>query len=1009
MKNEKWNELRNGFETAYIDGEYASGDSFRPCFISNNYEKGVKVLSSIEDELLECDEFRISVAFITSGGVEPLLQTLRELNEKGVPGKILTTNYLTFCEPKALEKLHSLNNITVKMYDVEAAENGFHTKGYIFKKEEFYRIIIGSSNMTQTALASNKEWNTKIVSTENGEVAQQVLSEFDDLWNSQYALDYDKFIDTYRERYQIIKHQREIARQESPISLVKYRLEPNSMQVGFINNLKELISNGAKKALLISATGTGKTYAAAFAMRELGYKKVLFIAHRNQIVKQAKKSFENVFGNTIKTGYIAGIGDREDGFEADYVFATVASLNGKEGQNTRYKKFAQNHFDCCIYDESHHAPAESYRNILDYFTPSLTLGMTATPDRRDDKNEGYNVYEIFDHNIAYEIRLQKAMEENLLCPFHYFGISDLEVITDTGNSIEREQNFRYLICDERIRLISQQAEYYGHSGNRVKGLIFCSRNDEAKELSRKLNEYGYKTVALSGSDSENAREKAIELLTKEIDVSIGYKNNNGVTTYSGQDYLDYIISVDIFSEGADIVDINQIIMLRPTQSPIVFIQQLGRGLRKAYHKEYVVVLDFIANYRNNFMIPIALSGDRSYNKDNVRKYIMNGSKVIPGVSSIHFDSISRKRIYEALDRADFSEVNLLKENYYNLKDKLGRIPSLLDFDEYGEMDVLRIFDNKSIGSYYYFLVRYEPEYKIRLKDSESEIVKLVSTKIANGKRIHELELLRIILDAANTHSTIDIFKELKSTLKSQYGKTLSDIQKQNLINIFTYQFFPEKNRPKVAPPIIEKNTDGVIVPSKEFDKLLHNKEFYAIAHEIVDFGIARYLRDYSKSYKNTDLVLYQKYTYEDVCRLLNWDKNLSSVMNGYYYHEKTNTYPVFINYDKDSTITATTMYEDRFAGSNSEIIAISKSNRHIESPDVQLFIHSEELGIPVHMFIRKNKDDKISKEFYYLGQVFYNKYKNEFVMQNTTSSAVEIGWTFEVPVRNDLYKYFEEK
>ena len=214
------NELKNGLSAAYINGSLAANLVYKPAFISNNPEEGKKVISSVEDELLRCEEFQISVAFITLGGVTPLLQTLKELEEKGIKGQILTTNYLDFSEPRALEKLNGLKNITLKMYDVEAAGNGFHTKGYIFKKEEIYRIIIGSSNMTSAALTVNKEWNTKLISTENGEGAEEIVEEFQKLWNSEYALPYDDFYEVYKERYNIIKHQREIAKREERALLI---------------------------------------------------------------------------------------------------------------------------------------------------------------------------------------------------------------------------------------------------------------------------------------------------------------------------------------------------------------------------------------------------------------------------------------------------------------------------------------------------------------------------------------------------------------------------------------------------------------------------------------------------------------------------------------------------------------------------------------------------------------------------------------------------------------------
>ena len=725
MANDKISELRNGFETAYIDGSVASSLAYRPQFVSNNHKEGKKVLASVEAELLSCDEFQISVAFITMSGITPLLQTLKELEKKNIPGEILTTNYLNFSEPRALKKLNELKNITLKMYDVEAAREGFHTKGYIFKKEEVYRIIIGSSNITSAALTYNREWNTKIVSTEEGEIAQEIVHEFQELWNSEYALPFDEFYESYREKYQIIKHQRKIARQDEIVFIEKYKLQPNSMQVGFIENLRKIYEAGEDRALLISATGTGKTYASAFAMRELGFQKVLFLVHRNQIAKQAIKSYRKVFGGQVSMGMVTG---KHQEYDKDYVFATIQTLSKDE----TLQRYSKTRFDAIVIDEAHHSAANSYKKVLDYFQPKLWLGMTATPDKRDDNLEGRNIYEIFNHQIAYEIRLQDAMEEDLLCPFHYFGITDLDLIADEGKtSEEKVENFRYLTSDERVANVMKQAKYFGYSGERVKGLIFCSRIDEAKELSVKFNKNDWRTLVLSGNDSEEARAAAIERLT-------GEESGNA---------LDYIISVDIFSEGVDVPEINQVIMLRPTQSPIVFIQQLGRGLRKAEDKEYVVVLDFIGNYRNNFMIPIALSGDRSYNKDNIRRYVTEGGRIIPGASTIHFDEISRKRIFQAIDNANFSDIKLIRENYTNLKNKLGHIPALADFDKYGEMDVLRIFDNNSLGSYYKFLVKYEKEYTIRLPEDEEKVIEFISKKLASGKRVYELELLKHLIDA----------------------------------------------------------------------------------------------------------------------------------------------------------------------------------------------------------------------------------------------------------------------
>jgi superfamily II DNA or RNA helicase/HKD family nuclease len=990
MNNECLKELNVGLRTAYVDGTVASDLSYRPQFVSNNIREGKKVLSTVEEELLGCEQFYISVAFITMNGITPLLQTLKELEKKGIKGQILTTNYLNFSEPKALKKLNELSNITLRMYDTEMSDIGFHTKGYIFKKEEVYRIIIGSSNLTSSALTSNREWNTKIVSTEQGEVTQQILEEYNELWSSPYSKNFTEFYDTYVEKYNIIKQQQKIVRHNEIPSLEAYRLKPNTMQVGFIANLRKILANNENRALLISSTGTGKTLASAFAMRELGFKRVLFLVHRGQLAEQAKKSYERVFGNSVTMG-IVGSGSRD--YDMDYVFATVQTMN----RESHLLQYEPEEFDCIILDEAHHSSANTYQKIMNYFKPRLWLGMTATPDKRDDGFDGKNIYEIFNHQIAYEIRLQQAMEENMLCPFHYFGITDLAII---GDETEGDRNFNMLTSEERVRHIIEQANYYGYSGERVKGIIFCSGIKETEILSDKINhiinpETGklYRTIALNGSATDTERQEAFERLA----MNEGDNNSN-------QNPLDYILSYDILNEGVDIVEVNQVIMLRPTKSPIVFIQQLGRGLRKAEGKEYVVILDFIGNYNNNFMIPIALSGDRTYNKDNVRRFVMEGGRVIPGASTVHFDEISRKKIFSSIDNANFSDIKLIRENYLNLKNKLGRIPNLKDFDDYGEMDVVRIFDNASLGSYYKFLLKYEDEYKIRLTKDEEKIVEFISKKLANGKRIHELQILKRTFAYARGISKMGLFEGLDKDMKS-YGKEISPQQRQNIVNVLTNKFSSGSGKKTYSNCVFIQENETDYKPTETFSEMLKNDDFYGILNELIYFGIYRYQRDYSDSYGKTDFVLYQKYTYEDVCRLLNWETNEVPLnISGYKFDKKTKTFPVFINYDKAEGISDTINYKDYFS-SNRILNAISKSGRSLESEDVLNFLHADERGIEVELFVRKNKDDKISKEFYYLGHMKASGNAKEFTMPNTNKTAVEIEWILDVPVREDIYQY----
>ena len=973
LQNDKITTLQTAIQTAYLDHTINSNLAYRPEFISNNYKLGKKVLVSIEEELQRCEEFFISVAFITKSGITPLLQTLKDLEQRNIPGKILTTNYLMFSEPEALEKLAGLKNIELKMFVTGAETGGFHTKGYIFREEEIYRIIIGSSNMTLSAITRNKEWNTKIVSTEQGELTQAVLQEFDELWQDEHSLAFEDFIDSYRQEYlneKIIRKQKQQAVSEQVVELENYRLKPNKMQVAFVKNVMEMRAQHIDRALLLSSTGTGKSLASAFMLREMGTRRALFIVHREQIAKQTLKSYKRVFGSSRTYGLLSG-NSRELG--AEFLFATMQMMSKEEIRS----HYSPEDFDVIILDECHHVGAESYQKIMQYFKPKFWLGMTASPDTNQ-----YDIYSIFDHHIAYEIRLQQALEEDLLCPFHYFGITDLEINGEVFDDNAGVKNFSNLISDARVDYVIDKANYYGFSGDRVKGLIFCSRKDEAKELSKKFNERGLRTEVLTGEDTQERRESVIARLTNDED---------------GEDQLDYIFTVDIFNEGVDIPEINQVIMLRPTQSPVVFIQQLGRGLRKYEGKEYVVILDFIGNYMNNFMIPIALSGDRSYNKDAMRRYIREGARVIPGSSTIHFDEISKKRIYASIDTARTNDMKLLRESYRTLKYKLGRIPTIRDFKKFGSVDVTKIFEK--CGSYHNFLKKYETEYHVHLTNQEEIIIEYFSKKLIAYKRIHELEMLRMLISRENR------LLQYQKLLQEKYHVGMNEQVEKSVIRNKKNQFPKEEERRKYSDcDLVEKNIDGSYSLSSKFQKALLNKNFRQMILELLNFGIEQWKEKYGQIYRDTNFTLYQKYTYEDVCRLLNWNKNLNAQnIGGYYYDSDTKTLPVFINYHKAEDAIA---YEDRFV-SEGHLIALSKHPRKITSSDaVHIYKQSEEdKNNRIFLFVRKNKDDNEAKEFYFLGEIFAEGNPRQIYMEKTKDNAFEIDYRLDVPVRSDIYDY----
>lgn len=969
---EKIEELNKGFSTAFIDQSFQSNVSYRPELVINNYHQGKKVLVSIEEELTKCDEFYICVAFITKSGITPLLQVLKELEKKNIPGKILTTNYLMFSEPQALDMLAGFKNIELKMFMTDRETGGFHTKGYIFHQDDIFRIIIGSSNLTLNAITKNREWNTKIVSTQQGEMTQQLLSEFTTLWEDEHAFPYSAFIDHYREDYQK-EEEFEKQRKRSTYHLAKSpSLVPNKMQSELIKNLIQMRKEHVDRALLLSSTGTGKTFASAFAVREMNAKRILFLVHREQIAKQALKSYQRVFGKQRTYGLLSGTSKEVDG---DFLFATMQTMSKADV----YTQFDKSAFDVIILDECHHAGAKSYQRLMDYFTPSFWLGMTASPDTNQ-----YDIYSIFHHHIAYEIRLQQALEEDLLCPFHYFGITDLEIDGTIFDDTTGLRNFSNLVSDERVNYIIEKAEYYGYSGNRVKGLVFCSRKEEARELSKKINLRGYRSEALTGEDSQWKRQETVERLTNDTDPV---------------NQLDYIFTVDIFNEGVDIPEINQVIMLRPTESPVVFVQQLGRGLRKFDGKEYVVVLDFIGNYTNNFMIPIALSGDRSYNKDSMRCYLREGSRMIPGSSTIHFDEISKKRIYASIDAARTYDTKLLKESYKILKNMLGRIPSIREFKLYGAVEVTKYFEKW--GSYHHFLKKFEKEYAVQLSHSQEEIIEFVSKKLLFFKRVHELVLLKQ-LQLSTTHTLDKV--DYRQLLKNIYAIDLTSVEEMSVIRNLRNEFAKKEEMERYQNCVLINVSNQEYFLETHFTKLLKDQQFSKMLLELLDFGLEQYQEKYSDRYLDTNFVLYQKYTYEDVCRLLNWKKNMNAQnIGGYFYDSETKTLPVFINYQKGESDIA---YEDRFVSEN-HLIALSKHPRKTTSKDAEHIykMTPDDVDNRILLFIRKNKDDHEAKEFYFLGEIFAENKPRPIRMEKTNDGAFEIDYRLDVAVRSDIYDY----
>ena len=948
-------ELQQSLASALIDDKINSLPDLQPQIIYNDYNSGSNLLVELLQELQTCKRFYFAIAFITQSGLICLKECLKCLQEKNITGDILTTDYLYFNHPKALQELQQYPNLNIRIYTKE----NFHIKGYIFEQNDYYTLIVGSNNLTQTALKANKEWSLKINSLANGALIHNILSQFQQMWQEAIPLT-DIWLKQYTDKYHSLqKLKRQFATAQENISTND--IAPNKMQQEALKALEKLQQDNKHKALLISATGTGKTYLSAFAVKKANPKRLLFLAHREQILKQACKTFAKIIPD-IQYGILSA--NHKD-FHKPYLFSTINMLSQEENLT----QFAPTHFDYIIIDETHRAGASSYLKILNYFQPQFLLGMTATPERTD----GFDIYQLFDHNIAYEIRLNQAMQENLLCPFHYFGITD---ITVDNQEINDNSTFNDLITDARVTHIINQSQYYGFSGERLRGLIFCSQIEEAQILSQKFNERGFNTIALSGKDSQETRTNAIHKLEQK-------ERSTG---------LDYIFTVDIMNEGIDIPAINQIIMLRPTKSAIIFVQQLGRGLRKYPQKDYVVILDFIGNYQNNFMIPIALSGDTSYNKDNIRHYVAEGNRFIFGSSTIHFDKVARQKIYQAIDSAKLSDTALLKNEYLQLKQKLGKIPSIFDFSQFGSIDILKFLDK--FKTYHNFLQKYDRDYTIRFNTIQEEILYFISYRFAKGKRIHELIALKLLLK-----NTSHLLTDIEQILTTKYHQEFTEQIKVSLIRNLTNLFTISNEQAKFSNCIFIKENDNDYIISDIFKSALQDEKFYFQINEILDFALKRYQKYYQNKYKDTNLVLYQKYTYEEVCYLLNWPQKINpNAMAGYFYEKTTHTMPVFINYiapDKKRVD-----YTNEFL-SNTLITAYSKSNRKLDSSDAKHIYNANEEQNKLYLFVRKPSEDKEAKEFYFLGEIIAQG-NPEFAPKY---NGFKILYKLDTPVRADIFDY----
>lgn len=537
----------------------------------------------------------------------------------------------------------------------------FHPKSYIFHYADYSEIYIGSSNISRSALTSGIEWNYRFRNTSDAKNYEKFFHTFEELFeNHSIVIDREEL-----KRYSKTWHRPAVSKdldkydinEESQDTNVRVLYEPRGAQIEALCALEDTRAEGARKALVQAATGVGKTYLAAFDSKN--YKRVLFVAHREEILNQAALSFKNV-RNSDDYGFFTGKSKEN---ARSVIFASVSTLGRKEYLTEEY--FTKDYFDYIVIDEFHHAVNDQYRRIIEYFEPKFLLGLTATPDRMD----GRNIYEICDYNVPYEISLGDAINKGMLVPFHYYGIYDdtdysgLHIVR--GKYDEKELNETYIGNSYRYDLIYKYYCKYGSD----RALGFCCSRAHAEEMAKEFSNRGIPSVAVysdaQGAFSEDRVAAIDKLKSGEIRV---------------------IFSVDMFNEGVDITSVDMVMFLRPTESPIVFLQQLGRGLRKCRGKEYLNVLDFIGNYEKAGQTRFLLTG-KSYMERH--SYDPADKSGFPDDCLIDFD-MRLIDLFKEMDKKSLKIKDLIEGEYVRIKELTGKQPSRMELFTYMDDDIYQM-------------------------------------------------------------------------------------------------------------------------------------------------------------------------------------------------------------------------------------------------------------------------------------------------------------------------------
>jgi superfamily II DNA or RNA helicase len=732
-------------------------------FLTNYSEQ--TFLDKIKQSLRTCQAFYFSVSFIKRAGLVLLSQDIRAAIERGVKGRLITTTYQNFTDVESLKFFLSLSNHPNFechldfdcFYDEKNYEKyGFHSKGYLFDYGAESELIVGSSNITRFALLKNIEWDMMLKVPNDNETIVSAREEFFRLWEKTLPLDSAQ-TDKYAQRLNFA-----IERWDMDYDLASHKIKPNYMQRKALRELNRYRAMGQDKALVVAATGSGKTYLAAFDALNFAPEHLLYIVHEGSILKRSLETFQSIFGGDVFMGEFTG-GHKD--LDAQFLFSTNVSMCRS------LELFEKKQFDYIIIDECHHAAADSYKKIIDYFEPEFLLGLTATPERMDNQD----VYELFGNNVPYELRLRDALVNDLIVPFKYYGIRDERV--DFSKENERRMISQF-VTDEHCEFVVEQIERYRVPNQKLKALAFCKTISHAKMMAEALETY-YKTAYLTGKNDTGERVRAYEDLQSDREGS-----------------LEVLCAVDILNEGVDIPGVNMVLFLRPTESSTIFIQQLGRGLRKYDNKDYVPVVDFIGNnYKRSAQIALALGGLAQkfvIEKRLLMALVRDNFKPLGleqyGVE-INIDSLSKEEILKYVENENFYSLKYMKQDYNNFKKYINSptYPRHMDYlNSDSAPDLLKFMQikicSKKTNSYYGFLKGIGEENLVEFSGEQENVINYLSG-LLQLVRPHDYLICKFLLDGDNSVRSIEekVKEEVQNYQKKEFNHALEYLEKNCVV------------------------------------------------------------------------------------------------------------------------------------------------------------------------------------------------------------------------------------